>query len=224
MNQSSSSGAGATIINVPMPAVSANSSTPQNTTITIPAGTYYIWIIADNVTTGAITQSNYADDFQRSADFTVIVVDRPILSVNPANPSIQSSSAGSISLEVRNTGFGSMTYYAAVTSGASWISITSGGAGGNSGTITLGYTTNPDGPRSGTIQITAPGATGSPITVRIAQAGIDGGETVILSGAIAYIRQINDSDMHPAFNSANACGPSSAVMILSYFNRLTPIQ
>ena len=48
-----------------------------------------------------------------------------------------------------------------------------------------------------------------------------GGGTAMLPGAIGYIRQINNSDMHPTFNSANACGPCSAVMILTYFNRLT---
>ena len=46
--------------------------------------------------------------------------------------------------------------------------------------------------------------------------------SMMLPGSIGYIRQINNSDMHPAFDSASACGPCSAVMILTYYDRLTP--
>ena len=44
----------------------------------------------------------------------------------------------------------------------------------------------------------------------------------LLPGAIHYVRQITRSDMHSSFNSKNACGPCSAVMILSYYNLLPP--
>jgi len=73
INQSSSSFSGTTITNVVMPALTGNSSTPQSAQLIAPtiAGTYYVWIIADNVTSGAITQSNYGDDEQHSAAFTV---------------------------------------------------------------------------------------------------------------------------------------------------------
>jgi hypothetical protein len=92
LNQSSSSGNTqpyTAFSNVAMPALNANSSTPQSTTITIPsgtaAGTYYIWIIADNVANSTLQQSNYADDYQRSAAFTVTTTVAPSPpTLNPA--------------------------------------------------------------------------------------------------------------------------------------------
>ena len=60
-----------------MPALAAYASTAQSATITVPsgtaAGTYYMWIIADNVTSGGITQTSTADDIAHSAAFTVTV-------------------------------------------------------------------------------------------------------------------------------------------------------
>ncbi|MBX3740541.1 MAG: C39 family peptidase [Akkermansiaceae bacterium] len=159
-----------------------------------------------------------------SRSFTVVYTpspSQPVLSVTPSNPSIQSSSAGSISLAVSNAGGGTMNYSASVASGSSWLSITSGASGGNSGTINVSYSTNTGTQRSGTIQIAAPAASGSPKTVTIIQAGAGGG-TVTLPGSMAYIRQIGISDMHPGFDSRAACGPASAVMILTYYNRLAP--
>ena len=95
----------------------------------------------------------------------------PILSVSPLNPATQPATAGSINLSVNNTGSGTMSYSASVTSGSSWLSITSGGSGGNSGTIVTSYTANNTGvQRSGTIQVTASGASGSPATVTVTQA------------------------------------------------------
>lgn len=64
-----------------------------------------------------------------------------------------------------------MTYAASVTSDSPWLTITSGGAGTNAGTINLALAANTGGPqRSGTILVTAPGVAGSPITVTVVQA------------------------------------------------------
>jgi hypothetical protein len=100
----------------------------------------------------------------------------------------------------------------------SWIHTTSSGSG--NGTVNYTYDANAStSSRSGTI--TAGGQ-----TFTITQAGTTS-TTVMLPGAINYIRQIGISDMHPAssssaaFNSSAACGPCSAVMILTYYNRLT---
>jgi hypothetical protein len=78
INQSPSSGNATpytSFASVSMPALAATSSTAQSTTITIPSnktpGTYYVWIIADNVATNTITQTNYTDDYARSTAFTI---------------------------------------------------------------------------------------------------------------------------------------------------------
>ena len=93
MNQSSSSASGSpTITNVPMAALNGAASRPQSAAIPIPAGTaagtYYIWIIADNVANSTLRQSDYSDDFQHSVPFTV---------TNPGSPACQNPTAREIS-------------------------------------------------------------------------------------------------------------------------------
>ncbi len=56
------------------------------------------------------------------------------------------------------------------SSDAAWATITSGAAGTNAGTITVGYTANTGVARTATITVTAAGATGSPKLVTIHQA------------------------------------------------------
>src|SRR5690606_8648913 len=89
-----------------------------------------------------------------------------------------------------NTGGGTMTYSASVTSGSSWLSIGSGGSGGDSGIIVLNYAVNGTSvQRTGSVQVTASGATGSPITVTITQAASGGSGTVFrfpLNGYTPY--------------------------------------
>ena len=96
---------------------------------------------------------------------------QPILTVTPANQNV-TSPAGTTSFAVANTGTGTMTYSAAVTTGGDWLTITGGATGGNTGTIAVAYTENTSiTPRTGTITVTAPGATGSPVQVTVTQAG-----------------------------------------------------
>jgi subtilisin-like proprotein convertase family protein len=70
-----------------------------------------------------------------------------------------------------------MNYSASVSAGSSWLSITSGAAGGNSGTIRVFYAENKGVQRTGQITVMAGGANGSPKTITITQAGIGGGTT-----------------------------------------------
>ena len=94
----------------------------------------------------------------------------PVLSVSPASISA-ASSAGSASLNVSNSGGGTLSWFASVTSGASWLSI-SPTSGTNAGTITVSYAANSGtGSRTGAIQVTASGATGSPANVSVTQGG-----------------------------------------------------
>jgi hypothetical protein len=176
-------------------------------------GKAYRWNVAAGNTAGLSTYTTVLY-------FQTLTVDVPILSVSPTSPPTQQASAGSLNLNIKNTGFGTMNYSARVTSASPWLSIESGGSGGNSGTVSVSYEANPGGQRTGTIEVTAAGASGSPVKVTLSQAGKEN-PTVILPRAMAYIRQINNSDLHPKFNSANACGPCSAVMVLTYFNRLS---
>ena len=92
----------------------------------------------------------------------------PVLSVSPTN-AVVSAASGVNSLNVSNAGTGTFTYSATVTAGSSWLSITSGATGGNSGVISVAYSANPGAQRSGTIQVAAAGASGSPATVTITQ-------------------------------------------------------
>jgi len=94
----------------------------------------------------------------------------PVLTVSPANQNVAKDS-GTTTFTVGNTGGGTMSWMAAVTSGGSWLSITSGASGTNSGTITCAFTANTVSTgRSGVIRVTATGATGSPMDVTVTQA------------------------------------------------------
>ena len=93
-----------------------------------------------------------------------------VISVSPASRNV-AKDAGTTTFSVSNTGTGTMPWTAAVTSGGSWLSITSGASGTNSGTITCSFTANTGtSARTGTIRVTATGATGSPVDVTVTQA------------------------------------------------------
>ena len=146
-------------------------------TATLTPGKQYKWNVAaiDSAGSSAYTTRLY---FQTPSS-------GPVLSVNPLNSSV-SSSAGSTSISVSNTGGGTMSYSASVTSGSSWLSIASGGSGGNSGTIIISYASNGTGTqRSGTIQVTASGATGSPMSVTITQT-TDSGSNILLGIDVSH--------------------------------------
>ena len=66
------------VASYPTPAISAHSSVAQSTTVTIPAGTavgtYYIWVVADNVVTSTLGQTSVLDDYAASPALAVTVV------------------------------------------------------------------------------------------------------------------------------------------------------
>jgi hypothetical protein len=93
-----------------------------------------------------------------------------VISVSPTNRDV-ARDAGTTTFSVSNTGTGTMPWTAAVTSGGSWLSITSGSSGSNSGTIDCFFIVNSGtSTRTGTIRVTADGATGSPVDVTVTQA------------------------------------------------------
>lgn len=93
-----------------------------------------------------------------------------VLQVSPESQSI-GSGAGGASFQVLNIGSGTMNWTAAVTSGANFVSISSGISGSNEGAIVIAATANTTGQeRSATIRISAPGAANSPAEVTLTQA------------------------------------------------------
>ncbi len=94
----------------------------------------------------------------------------PALSVSPSSRSVGSAS-GTTTFAVTNTGDGTLRWSASVTAGA-WLRITGGGSGTNAGTISVAFDGNPtSAARTGTITVTAGGASGSPASVTVFQAG-----------------------------------------------------
>jgi hypothetical protein len=92
---------------------------------------------------------------------------QPVLTVTPSTRNV-GSAAGTTTFSVSNTGSGTMAWTA--VSGSSWLTITSGTSGTNSGTIICSFIVNTDvSERTGTIKITAAGALGSPIDVKVTQ-------------------------------------------------------
>jgi hypothetical protein len=95
----------------------------------------------------------------------------PTLLVDPSGRAVDRE-AGTTTFTVNNGGNGALNWSAAVTSQSSWLSITSGASGVNSGTIVISYTANTSNEsRTAAIRVTADGAKGSPKDVTITQAG-----------------------------------------------------
>ncbi len=99
----------------------------------------------------------------------VIQSGKPILSVVPE---IRRAGygEGSVTFAVTNAGGGTMTYAAAETE--EWLVLTGPTSGGNSGTLRVEYTANPGATtRTGMVTVTAPGAMGSRVRVKVVQSG-----------------------------------------------------
>jgi len=95
-------------------------------------------------------------------------VETPILTVEPTSRDV-SKSATTVSFNVSNTGKGVMNWTA--KSDVTWLIIMEGNSGTDTGTITVSCQSNPGDSRTGTLTITASGATNSPMTVRVKQSG-----------------------------------------------------
>ncbi len=134
---------------------------------------------------------------------TVLRTLGPTLSVTPDRRNVLNT-AGNTTFAVTNTGIGSMNWTAAVTSGSSWLSLTSGSSGTNAGTIAASFPANSVGTRVGTITVTAPNATASPVEVIVKQAGSDGRFTEIEPNNTAYQASLMayDDSLYAAINPA----------------------
>ncbi len=122
-----------------------------------------------------------------------------MLLVDPTGQ-IVAKETGTTTFTVNNGGNGTINWSAAVTSGGSWLSITSGSIGSNSGIITCSYTANTStATRSGVIRVTATGVTNSPTDVTVTQA--DSG-TPVLSVAPAS-RNVTKAASSTTFTVSN---------------------
>jgi len=117
----------------------------------------------------------YDDYYYKSDSYYVRAVrggPLAVLNISPSSRSV-TKDAGTTTFSVSNSGAGTMSWTAAVTSGGEWLRITSGSSGTNAGTITCGYDANTTmASRTGTIRVTAPGAAGSSKDVTVVQAWV----------------------------------------------------
>ncbi|MCC6145078.1 MAG: carboxypeptidase regulatory-like domain-containing protein [Candidatus Hydrogenedentes bacterium] len=112
-----------------------------------------------------------ADNSPADVTVTQAAAAIPILEVTPASREV-GPGLGTTSFTVTNGGGGLFTWTGEVTTGNSWLQISSGASGGDGETITLAVAENPDeNPRTGQLRITAPGAQQSPLTVSVTQLG-----------------------------------------------------
>ncbi len=93
------------------------------------------------------------------------------LEVTPANQNVNYL-PGTTSFSVARTGEEPVAWTASVTSGASWLTISSGSSGTDAGTIVAAYERNGDfGERIGTIQVTPADITVPSVSVTVTQEG-----------------------------------------------------
>jgi hypothetical protein len=116
-----------------------------------------------------------------------------VLSVSPTNRKV-TIDAGTTTFSVSNTGAGTMPWTAAVTSGDSWLSITSGASGSKAGTINCSFTANTGTTaRTGTVRITVTGAT-SLVDVTVTQAATPSTQTgcmaTVYANGISVLLQV----------------------------------
>lgn len=138
------------------------------TTVTVSAAakfgySFVNWTEGTNVVSSSANYSFVLNSNRNLvANFTVT----PTLLVTPDFVNV-SKTAGTGVFNVSNTSGGTMPWTAA--SNVSWLRISSGDSGTNSGTIAFSYEANSGSPRTGIITVTAPGALGSPKTVEVRQ-------------------------------------------------------
>ncbi len=108
---------------------------------------------------------------------SVVSDNEPVLSVTPASQDVFKA-GGTTTFTVSNDGTGTMNWTALATD--SWLTIASGASGTDTGTITVSYEENPgDAERTGTLTVSAPGATPSFKIVSVKQSAVSGGEPVL---------------------------------------------
>jgi hypothetical protein len=106
----------------------------------------------------------------------------PRISLSPSAFNNVLREGEALAVTVSNSGAGTLDWSAAVTNGAEWLSID---ISGSSITITASENTE-SASRDGSIQVTDPSATNSPVTLAITQAGQDNGGCVGAGGSVSF--------------------------------------
>jgi hypothetical protein len=158
--------------------------------------THSAWLVYFDF--GYITHSDY-DKSYRAGHVRAVRGGQPELLrnlvISPTSRNV-AKDAGSTTFSVSNTGTGTMPWTAAVTSGSTWLSISSGASGTDTGTITCSFTANTSSSvRTATIKVIAPGATGSPVDVTVTQAGTTLTNSIIGSNSIDSMDVVKITDM-----------------------------
>jgi hypothetical protein len=131
--------------------------------------TGYAWLVYFDI--GSVSCTNkYNSSYVRAVrGGQSRALEHSVISVSPVSQDV-AKDAGSTTVSVSKTVTGTMPWAAIVTSGGSWLSITSGGCSGNSGTVNCIFTMNTSAlARTATIRII--GAIGSSTNVKLTQAG-----------------------------------------------------
>ena len=94
----------------PTGSITAATAVNQSATVTVPsaAGTYYVWVVADNATTPTFTQTNTANDFQVAAS-ALTVTAAGTIDILPQNITLSPSSAATgssiaVNWQIKNNG------------------------------------------------------------------------------------------------------------------------
>jgi hypothetical protein len=150
---------------------------------------------------------------------------QPVLSVTPSNQAV-SKDAGTTTFGVSNTGTGTMPWTAAVTPASSWLTITSGTSGTDSGTISCNITANTStSARTATVRVTATGATNSPVDVTVTQAGRP---DLTISGSVKTSESTGVSGVLITFSNSggtatsDSSGNYSVTVPINYSGTATP--
>jgi hypothetical protein len=158
----------------------------------------------------------------------VTVPAQPVLSVSPVSRDV-AKNAGTTTFSISNTGTGTMLWTTAVTSGSSWLSITSGASGTNSGTINCSFTANTGAlVRTATIRVTETDATGSPQYAKVTQAGQESltisGSVKTASGSICVSGVTITFSNGGGTTTTDASGDYSITIPYSYSGTATPFK
>ena len=160
------------------PGSSGSGSFGWNVPDSLPAGQYKV----------RITSNTDLSVSHTSRWFTIRAQGRPRLSVTPESLAV--GPAGGIrSFAVENAGQGTMNWTANVLSEArSWLRITEGAEGVDSGAVSVNYDENTTGEeRTGTVQVWAPGAESPLARVTLVQAASPAGEEGKVLGVIVGV-------------------------------------
>jgi hypothetical protein len=147
------------------------------------------------------------------------------LVISPLSQTV-TKDAGTTSFSVSNTGIGTMSWTAAVTSGDTWLWIPPGTSGTDTGTINCSFTANTStSSRTGTIRVTAYGATGSPTDVTVTQAPTPTACTATIDGnSLLHIPYLLSGTLSFWADLVNEVNPTYPMLILFKLTNLKIIE